>query len=41
VPVERDTLYRQVDRSQLPPMRAPRKPADNFIPQSNLTANLQ
>jgi len=41
VPVERDTLYRKVDRSQLPPMRAPRKPEDNFVPQSSLTANLQ
>ena len=39
VPVERDTLYRKVDRSQLPPMRAPRKPTANFIPQSSLSAN--
>src|SRR5271156_2727562 len=41
VPVERDTCYRKVDRSQLPPMRAPRKPENNFVPQSSLTANLQ
>ena len=41
VPVERDTCYRKVDRSLLPPMRAPRKPESNFVPQSSLTANLQ
>jgi aminodeoxyfutalosine synthase len=41
VPVERDTCYRKVDRSQLPPMRAPRTAENNFVPQSSLTANLR
>ncbi|MFZ0634545.1 MAG: aminofutalosine synthase MqnE [Candidatus Acidiferrales bacterium] len=40
VPVERDTLYRKVDRSQHPLPRAPRR-ATGLIPESSLTANLQ
>ena len=38
VPVERDTLYRKVDRSQLPPIRAPKRTNGDLIPESSLTA---
>jgi aminodeoxyfutalosine synthase len=38
VPVERDTLYRKVDRSQLPPIRAPKSTNGGLIPESSLTA---
>ena len=41
VPVERDTLYRKVDRSQLPPIRAPKRTAGDLIPESALTARAQ
>jgi aminodeoxyfutalosine synthase len=41
VPVERDTLYRKVDRSQLPPIRAPKRTAGDLIPESSLTARAQ
>src|SRR6202167_1074600 len=38
VPVERDTLYRKVDRSQLPPMREPKRTSGELISASSLTA---
>ncbi len=38
VPVERDTLYRKVDRSKLPPIRAPKKTNGELISASSLTA---
>jgi aminodeoxyfutalosine synthase len=41
VPVERDTLYRRVDRSQLPPIRAPKRTNGDLIPESSLTARAQ
>ena len=41
VPVERDTLYRRVDRSQLPPMRTPKPATSDLIPESSLTARAQ
>ncbi|MGC1684232.1 MAG: aminofutalosine synthase MqnE [Candidatus Acidiferrales bacterium] len=41
VPVERDTLYRRVDRSHLPPMRAPKRTTGDLIPESTLTARAQ
>jgi aminodeoxyfutalosine synthase len=41
VPVERDTLYRKVDRSQLPPIRAPKRTNGDLIPESSLTARAQ
>jgi aminodeoxyfutalosine synthase len=41
VPVERDTLYRKVDRSQLPPIRAPKSTNGGLIPESSLTARAQ
>ncbi len=41
VPVERDTLYRKVDRSQLPPIRTPKRTSGDLIPESSLTARAQ
>ena len=41
VPVERDTLYRKVDRSKLPPIREPKRTNGELIPESSLTANAQ
>jgi aminodeoxyfutalosine synthase len=41
IPVERDTLYRRVDRSQLPPIRAPKSTNGGLIPESSLTARAQ
>jgi aminodeoxyfutalosine synthase len=41
VPVERDTLYRRVDRSQLPPIRTPQRTSNDLIPESSLTARAQ
>jgi aminodeoxyfutalosine synthase len=38
VPVERDTLYRKVDRSKLPPMREPKRTSGELISASSLTA---
>ena len=38
VPLERDTLYRKVDRSKLPPIRAPKKTNGELISASSLTA---
>jgi aminodeoxyfutalosine synthase len=43
VPIERDTLYNRVDRSQTPPMvERPARPApgNNFIPTATLTLNV-
>jgi aminodeoxyfutalosine synthase len=41
VPVERDTLYRPVDRSKMPPVSsAPSTPTDGFIPETTLTLNV-
>jgi len=37
VPVERDTLYRPVDRSTMPPVPAPARSKEGFIPASSLT----
>jgi aminodeoxyfutalosine synthase len=39
VPVERDTLYRKVDRSKLPPMREPKRTGGELISASSLTAS--
>lgn len=41
VPVERDTLYNRVDRSQMPPPAAPPRPSASggFIPANSLTAS--
>ncbi len=41
VPVERDTMYRRVDRSQLPPIRTPQRTNNDLIPESSLTARAQ
>ncbi len=41
VPVERDTMYRRVDRSQLPPIRTPQRTNSDLIPESSLTARAQ
>ena len=40
VPVERDTLYNRVDRSNMPlPSQASKTSAEGFIPAASLTAN--
>ena len=41
VPVERDTLYRKVDRSKLPPIRTPKRTSGELIPESSLSARAQ
>jgi aminodeoxyfutalosine synthase len=41
VPVERDTLYRKVDRSKLPPIRTPKRTNGELIPESSLSARAQ
>jgi aminodeoxyfutalosine synthase len=40
VPVERDTLYRPVDRSKTPPPGASPRRDDGFIPEATLTLNV-
>jgi aminodeoxyfutalosine synthase len=41
VPVERDTLYNPVDRTQMPPVASnPLRRSDGFIPDSSLTLNV-
>ena len=40
VPVERDTLYRPVDRANMPPVAPPARPTDGFIPATSLTLNV-
>ena len=41
VPVERDTLYNRIDRSNLPPVAPPRQSgSDGFIPETSLTLNV-
>jgi aminodeoxyfutalosine synthase len=41
VPVERDTLYNRIDRSNLPPVVPPRQSgSDGFIPETSLTLNV-
>jgi aminodeoxyfutalosine synthase len=37
VPVERDTLYNRVDRSNMPPVTVAAPPATNFFPETSLT----
>jgi aminodeoxyfutalosine synthase len=39
-PVERDTLYRPVDRSQLPPATGVPTARDGFVPATSLTLNV-
>jgi aminodeoxyfutalosine synthase len=38
VPVERDTLYRKVDRSTMPPTKSIRRPSNDLIPESILSS---
>jgi aminodeoxyfutalosine synthase len=41
VPVERDTLYNRIDRSNLPPVAPSRQSgSDGFIPETSLTLNV-
>jgi len=40
VPVERDTLYRPVDRSKMPPPAPSPRRDDGFVPETTLTLNI-
>ena len=40
VPVERDTLYNPIDRTQMPINPRPSGRSDDFIPETSLTLNV-